>query len=603
MRKFLLCFLLFFCVSLLLGQQQLPEVIVSDIHLSTFSKTVKKTTINDSVALFNNPLLTQTLNQNSLLFFKENGNAMVSSVAFRGSTAQQTAVVWNGININSQLNGQTDFNTINTRNFSDITIKSGGGSTVYGTSAIGGSIHLNNSILFNTGNSSKTIIETGSFNTYAFTNTTSISKKNWTLQFGVSKMESKNDYPILTNNTKNVNGEFNNLNFNLNFGYLFSKNNSIYFYSNLISNNRNLSPAIQSVSNSKYKNLDTRNMFEWKSVFTNFSSSLKIASLTENYQFFQNKSNPKFSFGNANSIQIKYDIGILKIKNIQLNTIYDFIYTKGTGSDLLATSRKINSFSQLIKYKITSNVVFEGSIRKEITNSYKSSVLYSLGAFYKPFSFYELKLNSSKNFRIPSFNDLYWQQGGNPNLFPETAFQNEITQTFSYKKNSISFTGFQSKIKQLIQWQPDLKGIWSPENVFEVKNYGFEIEAKSNIKLKNSQLKTTFLYGYTFSENIQLQKQLIYVPNHKWIINTNYNYKNWFINYQFTYTGIVFTTSDNKNSLPDYAIHNSQFGFYFIQKKHQLSLQIANFLNENYQSVLNRPLPGKNYNLQLIFTL
>jgi iron complex outermembrane receptor protein len=29
---------------------------------------------------------------------------------------------------------------------------------------------------------------------------------------------------------------------------------------------------------------------------------------------------------------------------------------------------------------------------------------------------YNIKINASRNFRIPSFNDLYWQQGGNPDL-------------------------------------------------------------------------------------------------------------------------------------------------------------------------------------------
>ena len=73
---------------------------------------------------------------------------MVSSPSFRGTTAQQTAVVWNGININSQLLGQTDFNTVSTRGYNSIAVKAGGGSVVYGSGAIGGTIHLNNDLKF-----------------------------------------------------------------------------------------------------------------------------------------------------------------------------------------------------------------------------------------------------------------------------------------------------------------------------------------------------------------------------------------------------------------------------------------------------------------------
>jgi iron complex outermembrane receptor protein len=48
----------------------------------------------------------------------ENGLGMVSSPSFRGPHCK--AVIWNGININSQLLGQTDFNTITTQDFNSI---------------------------------------------------------------------------------------------------------------------------------------------------------------------------------------------------------------------------------------------------------------------------------------------------------------------------------------------------------------------------------------------------------------------------------------------------------------------------------------------------
>ncbi|MBQ0740765.1 Plug domain-containing protein, partial [Aquimarina celericrescens] len=74
---------------------------------------------------------------------------MVSSPSFRGTTAQQTAVVWNGFNINSQFNGQTDFNTLLVDGFDELSVRPGGGSVIYGTGAIGGSIHLKNELKFN----------------------------------------------------------------------------------------------------------------------------------------------------------------------------------------------------------------------------------------------------------------------------------------------------------------------------------------------------------------------------------------------------------------------------------------------------------------------
>jgi iron complex outermembrane receptor protein len=46
------------------------------------------------------------------------------------------------------------------------------------------------------------------------------------------------------------------------------------------------------------------------------------------------------------------------------------------------------------------------------------------------------------NFRIPSFNDLYWQQGGNPDLRPENAYQYELGQEIRFQTIRFSATTF-----------------------------------------------------------------------------------------------------------------------------------------------------------------
>jgi len=146
LRKLVLFFVLICCQYALAQDSiaiKLQEVSISDLQLKKHSESQSVLKLSDSIIKNNKPSLTSLLNYNSLIYFKENGLGMVSSASFRGTTAQQTAVIWNGININSQLNGQTDFNTISTRNFNSISVRSGGGSAIYGSSAIGGSIHLN----------------------------------------------------------------------------------------------------------------------------------------------------------------------------------------------------------------------------------------------------------------------------------------------------------------------------------------------------------------------------------------------------------------------------------------------------------------------------
>ena len=161
-----LLFILFLLCQCIFAQQDaivLSEVVVSDSQLKNFTETKDIKVLNDSVIEKNRASLTSLLNYNSVIYFKENGLGMVSSPSFRGTTAQQTAVIWNGININSQLNGQTDFNTVSTRDFNSVSVQAGGGSTIYGTSAIGGSIHLSNNLSFKKQFSNDFYVSYGSF--------------------------------------------------------------------------------------------------------------------------------------------------------------------------------------------------------------------------------------------------------------------------------------------------------------------------------------------------------------------------------------------------------------------------------------------------------
>ncbi|MFY7811126.1 MAG: TonB-dependent receptor, partial [Flavobacterium sp.] len=115
MNKIVIILIFKICPYFILGQSKtihLDEVIVSDLYTHKYRNSIVKKELNDTLSK-NQTSISSTLQSFSSAYIKENGRAMVASVALRGTTASQTALVWNGININSQLTGQTDLNTIN----------------------------------------------------------------------------------------------------------------------------------------------------------------------------------------------------------------------------------------------------------------------------------------------------------------------------------------------------------------------------------------------------------------------------------------------------------------------------------------------------------
>ena len=136
--------------------------------------------------------LSEVLRFQSPVYIKENGRGAVSSPSFRGTTAQQTAFVWNGININSSFLGQGDINNTGLLGYDQLDIKPGGGSVVYGSGAIGGSIHLNNTLDFSKGLKGSLYSEAGSYETFNTLLRTSYSNEKFSVKFSgnyaISKM-------------------------------------------------------------------------------------------------------------------------------------------------------------------------------------------------------------------------------------------------------------------------------------------------------------------------------------------------------------------------------------------------------------------------------
>ena len=605
LRKLFLFAILFLCQCICAQNDsvvKLDEVSISDSQLRKFSNSQSVLQLNDSIIRKNKASLTTLLNYNSVIYFKENGLGMVSSPSFRGTTAQQTAVIWNGININSPFNSQTDFNTISTKDFNSVSIRAGGGSSVYGSSAIGGSIHLNNELNFGNRFDNTLQLSYGSFNTANLNYRMQVSGKRLSSQISISRNSSDNDYPYIDTNQKNENGQFYNTSFAVNMGYKLDSGNVVKFYSYLFEGQRHFSGTLAAPSKSKYEDLNTRNLLEWVGTYGKITSKLKAAFLSEKYKYYENAATSIFNTANAKTLIAKYDLGYKVNADLEWNAIVDYTQTKGVGEEIGINTRRIGSGVLLLKHVPFRKFLYEIAVRKEITNDYKSPVLFSIGTNYQVTDFYKIKINGSRNFRIPTFNDLYWQGSGNSDLKPESSYQIEVGNDFKFKNTKFSLTGYYIKIQDLLRWTPGSGGNWSPGNVANVSTYGAEILLNSTKKTGNHQFDVNATYGYTVSRDEEKQKQLIYVPFHKFTTSLAYSFKNISAHYQYLYNGKVFTSSDNFYILDDYLVSNVGVDYVFGKKKFlQLGFEALNIFNEKYQSVSTRPMPGRNYTINLIF--
>ena len=234
-----------------------------------------------------------------------------------------------------------------------------------------------------------------------------------------------------------------------------------------------------------------------------------------------------------------------------------------------------------------------------------------------------LKASASRNFRFPTLNDLYFLPGGNPDLKRESGWTYDIGASFATGKEDVyswsgSINWFDSHVKDWILWLPTTKGFFSPKNIKDVHAYGIELQSDFSVALKKDmQLSLNGTLSWTPSINEgepmspadqSVGKQLPYVPEWSSSITGRLSWKKWSLLYKWCYYSERFTMSSNDISLtgklPSYFMNNLTLEREVTTKWADLSLKgaINNLFNEEYLSVLSRPMPGINFEFFISIT-
>ena len=233
------------------------------------------------------------------------------------------------------------------------------------------------------------------------------------------------------------------------------------------------------------------------------------------------------------------------------------------------------------------------------------------------------KASVSRNYRFPTLNDLYFLPGGNPDLKPERGWTYDVGLSFAVGREGVyslsgSASWFDSYVSDWILWLPTTKGFFSPRNVKDVHAYGVELQSSLDVALSPSvQLSLDGTYSWTPSRNEgepmspadkSVGKQLPYVPEHTATVTGRLTWRTWSLLYKWNYYSERYTMSSNDLSLsgrlPTYYINNINLekGFYLPWADLSLKCAINNLFDEEYLSVLSRPMPGINYEFFLGIT-
>ncbi len=233
------------------------------------------------------------------------------------------------------------------------------------------------------------------------------------------------------------------------------------------------------------------------------------------------------------------------------------------------------------------------------------------------------KASGSRNFRFPSLNDMYFLPGGNPDLRKESGWSYDAGISFEVGRKGLynlsgSATWFDSYVDDWIMWLPTVKGFFSPKNVKKVHAYGIETKAAFSLQLpKEVFIDLSGTFSWTPSINIgeplspadrSIGKQLPYTPELSATVIGSISWRTWSFLYKWCYYSERYTMSSNDitltGKLPEYFMSDIAIEKKFSFKPLDLSIKAAvnNLFNEEYMTVLSRPMPGINFEIFVAIT-
>lgn len=340
------------------------------------------------------------------------------------------------------------------------------------------------------------------------------------------------------------------------------------------------------------------------------------------------------SVANKYSITRKWDISLSA--DLQYNTLTSnmdgFVFPKrlttlvalASAADFGKIKMQGSLLATLVRERINrGNAAADDSVKaaphkRELTPAFFIS--------YKPFNNRNFNIRAFYKhiFRMPTFNDLYYTDIGNIQLKPE--FTHQYNLGFQYNKPyknrwikewHVQADAYYNQVTDKIVAVPKGSGQyrWMMMNLGYVEIRGFDAAASATVEPCKElffNLRLTYTYqkaqDFTKRKSEVLQKstyggQIAYIPWHNGSVVTSLIYKSWQLNYSFIYVGERYHSSANiraEYEQPWYTNDMALIKRFTVGKTNlRTALEVNNLLAQDYEVVLNYPMPQRNYKLSI----
>ncbi len=217
--------------------------------------------------------------------------------------------------------------------------------------------------------------------------------------------------------------------------------------------------------------------------------------------------------------------------------------------------------------------------------------------------------NVGSSYRVPTFDDLYWPDEvwvkGNPQLKPETSMNYDVGISWEWHNSSLlrfEMNYFANEIENLISWNSEDQFVWMPMNIGKARITGFEAGGGFHLPKDRLYLEMFHTWMDATDQTIATgnkNKKLPYRPQNKFDLQLGTTFHSLFAQLHYGWVDKRFITAENSASLPSYELLDGSLGgsLPVSQITLEAKLQVLNILDKKIFLYEGYPLPGRSVRL------
>jgi len=577
----------------------------------------------DSLLDFQAFNLAEALKQNTELFVRSYGSNGIATLSVRGTSSNHNKVYWNGLDISPPNLALMDLSLLQSKPWESLEVDFGAGSLPLGSGSIGAALNLNTQ--WSKGGKNKLYLRAGagSFGRQEYQAWTVYGKRKLRAQTSVSFHQLENNYPYRIPGQEARDQELQNADFqqiHLEQALNYRLKPEQFISSNIwYTQTKRSLPRIQLTTAGLFDRMTDENLF-WNNEYQKQYVDQKLifkaqVGLVASSNRFQLAGSDSVDQNNYQSYQAQFRLKTMQRHwldaEIAFQSRNDRVQSNGYNQDAM---RWLNALYGTIEFDLPNADAVNLQLRSELYDDQfaplTGSLTWRIGGFHL-----EPHLSISRNYRVPSLNDLYWDLAGNIDLEPEESYQLNFGLDYKIEgsnwKSHWELHSYYMWVDNWIQWTP-VNNIWRPLNLKSVQNYGADFIWKLRFFTGKwrygADINYQILFNQIISNSVNPQaegNQLPYNPGHSLNFNPQVYYKKWRLAYSLNFTDRYYLDEGNQYYLPGYILQDLQLSYGKVISNHylKLSFSVHNLGDIDYQTIAWRPEAGINYRLGIEWRL